>query len=95
MVASEANEAICPEFGVARGTRLKLGGDGVYIGGVRRERNVGAASTRHLDHLLEQVMGALWPLPIDDGLECVEPLSCLKRVGVDRIVGGGQLAGHG
>ena len=83
------------ELGIARRARLKLGGDGVDVSRVRRERDVRPASPRRVDHLLEQKVGTLGALAIDDGLERIEPFPGFKRIGIHRVVGGRQLAGNG
>src|SRR5712691_7987260 len=59
----------------------------VEVGGIERERNVGARATRLADELFQQIAGALGPLALKHRLQRIEPLLCLKGIG---IVGGGK-----
>ena len=74
------------ELEVARERRLPLDRDGVHVGGAGREGQVGAGAAGPVDELLDDPVGAVRPLPRDDALEGVEPLSGLLRVHVGRAV---------
>src|SRR6266704_1524581 len=60
----------------------------VQVRRVQRKRDVGSRSTRLVDQLLKQVMGALRALALKYRFQRVEPLLRLKNVG---IVGGWEL----
>jgi len=83
------------KLGIAGRARLELSGNGVDVGGVGRERDMRAAATRRFDHVLKQVVSALGAFTIDDGFQGIEPLTGLERIGIQGVIGGGQLARHG
>ncbi len=63
----------------------QMGGNGVDVGGVAGERDLGAAAAGQIDHALHQVMRAFRSFVFDNGFERVEPFLGFHYV---RIIGG-------
>ena len=74
------------ELGVARRRLLAVDRDGVDVGGGGLEGKVQAGAARVLDQRLEQVVRALRPLPLEHGVERLDPLARLLRVGIARRI---------
>src|SRR5712692_11682606 len=72
---------------VAGRALLEVRRNRVEVGGIERERNVSARATRLVDELFQQIAGALGALALEHRLQRIEPLLCLKGIG---IVGGGK-----
>ena len=68
------------QFGVAGALGFQLRGDGVDVLGGRGERQVSARTTGQLDHAFQQLMRALRPFDINDGLQRLDPLLGFQRV---------------
>ena len=77
----------CGIPGSVLGTRFR---NGVDVGSVDRERQAGAALARVIHERCEQEVGALDAVPIDDGLERVDPLPGLDGVDVGHLGTGGH-----
>src|SRR5690606_21160299 len=82
---------------VAGALGLLAGRDGVDVLGGGRERQVGAGAAGHLDHVLQELVGAGRALAVQHGLDRLQPLLGLDRIGVfaQQLVGlvhGGILA---
>ena len=71
---------------VARQAHLLVGRDRVDVGGVRRERQVGAVAARLVDQLLDQEVRAIRPFVRKHALERVEPFPGFLRVVVGNRV---------
>src|SRR5262249_60542703 len=54
------------------------------VGGVEREGDVGPGAPRLVDQFLQQIVGALGPLAMEDRLERIEPLLGFQSVGIVR-----------
>ena len=72
-------------FQVAGAVRFQVGRNRVHVGGVARERNVGAAAARQIDQALQQVVRTIGTFEFDDRFKRVEPFLGLERI---RVVGG-------
>ena len=59
--------------------------DGVDVGGVAGERDVGAAAARQVHQALHQVVGAFGTFVFDNRLKRLEPFLGLEGV---RVIGG-------
>ena len=61
-----------------------VGGDGVDVGGIGGERNVGAAAAGQVDQSLHQVMGTFRAFVFQDGFQGLQPFFgflCIRIVG--------------
>ena len=81
-------------FGIAGAAGLEVGWNGIDVGGIGRERNVGSGTARLIDHLLKQEMGTLGTFTIDDRFQCIKPLGSFRWIDIARVVGGGKRIGH-
>lgn len=60
--------------------RLQPRRNRVHVGGVRRERDMGAGTARLVDQTLQQVVRALRSFTVEDGGQCFQPFLCLEGV---------------
>src|SRR5450830_1564124 len=72
-------------FQVAGTVGADVGGDGVDVGGVGGERDLGAAAAGQVDQALHQVVGAFGAFVFKDGFQRLQPFLGFQCV---RIVGG-------
>ena len=79
------------DFKVAGAACLLAGLYGVHVAGIGRERQVHAVLAGVFQQLLQQVVGALGPLFVDDGGQRIHPLTGFLLVGI----GGGRVAVSG
>ena len=79
--ADEAADALL-QLVVARRRHFECRWNGVHIGRGSREGHVAHLAPCLVEQLLQQVMCALGAFALDDGLQGVEPLAGLDRVGV-------------
>jgi hypothetical protein len=59
-----------------------VGRNGVEVGGLRVVGQVSSGAARLVDQLLEEEMGALGTLDLEDGVEGVDPFASLQRIDV-------------
>ncbi len=67
---------------VARNAHLRRGRNGVDVAGGGRERQVGAALSRRVDHLLDQEVRAIGTLDGENRGQRIQPLAGFLRIGV-------------
>src|SRR5690606_17444128 len=68
------------QVGITGALGLQVRRDGVDVLGGGRERHDRAGAAGQLDHVLQQAMGALWAVTVDDSLERFDPFPGLDRV---------------
>ena len=67
-------------FDVAGAMRFLIGLDGIDVTRGGRERHVDAVLAGVFEQLLQQIVRTLWALCVDDGGQCIHPLTCFLTV---------------
>ena len=70
---------------IPRRTLLKIGRNGVYVGGIAGKRKIDAFLSRDIGQPLHQIVSAVSPLAFDNGMKRFEPFRRFLLVRIKNI----------